>query len=130
MGRSIDDILKELYSIDKEDNYEISYFCGRWVIQNWKTSEGIDTDAGFQKAKRWLLKDMEKSNHIEFVRETNGLIQKAYNNLKKRGYSYQLTTCYYILLNILNKKGEEALNEYVNTVEIDGKQLPACFVMR
>lgn len=46
------------------------------------------------------------------------LIQKAYSNLKKRGYSYSLSTCYYVLLGILNREGEEALNEYVKKVEI------------
>lgn len=46
------------------------------------------------------------------------LIQKAYSNLKKRGYSYSLNTCYYVLLGVLNREGEEALNEYVKKVEI------------
>jgi hypothetical protein len=46
------------------------------------------------------------------------LVQKAYGNLKKRGYSYPLSSCYYVLLGILDREGEEALNEYVRTVEI------------
>lgn len=46
------------------------------------------------------------------------LVQKAYNNLKKRGYSYPLSSCYYVLLGILDREGERALNEYVKTVEI------------
>ena len=46
------------------------------------------------------------------------LVQKAYGNLKKRGYSYPLSTCYYVLLGILDREGEEALNKYVKTVEI------------
>lgn len=35
-----------------------------------------------------------------------------------RGYSYPLSTCYYVLLGILDKEDEEVLNEYVKTVEI------------
>ena len=53
-------MLKELYSIDRKNNYEISFFCGRWRIRNKKTREGIDTDAGFSKAKKWLIKDIER----------------------------------------------------------------------
>ena len=59
-------------------------------------------------------------DHMAFVGEAmkDILVQKAYGDLKKRGYSYPLSTCYYVLLGILDKEGEEALNEYVRTVEI------------
>lgn len=46
------------------------------------------------------------------------LIQKAYGNLKKRGYKYSLSTCYYVLLGVLDRDGEKGLNEYVNKVNI------------
>lgn len=58
MGRSIDDMLKELHSMDTKGNYEISFFCGRWHVRNIATGEGIDTDGEFPQAKRWLLKNM------------------------------------------------------------------------
>ena len=32
------------------------------------------------------------------------LIQKAYANLKKRGYKYPLSTCYYALLGVLDRE--------------------------
>lgn len=60
MGRSIDDMLKELHSMDTKGNYEISFFCGRWKIRNKHTEEGIDTDAGYPDAKRWMLNDMKQ----------------------------------------------------------------------
>lgn len=60
MRRSIDDMLKELYMMDKANNYSIHYMCGRWQIRNNRTGEGIDTDAGFLKAKRWMSKNMDK----------------------------------------------------------------------
>lgn len=59
--KSVDAMLKELYSIDYKNNYEISFFCGRWRIKNKKTCEGIDTDAGFSKAKKWMEKDIKKT---------------------------------------------------------------------
>lgn len=46
------------------------------------------------------------------------LIQKAFDKLEKRGFSYPLNTCYFELLGILRRKGEEALDEYVATVKI------------
>lgn len=59
-------------------------------------------------------------DYMAFVGEAmkDMLVKKAYNNLKKRGYSYPLSTCYYVLLGILDREGEGALNEYVKTVEI------------
>ena len=63
--KSVDDMLKELYSIDRKNNYEIAFFCGRWRIRNKKTCEGIDTDAGFSKAKKWLIKDIERGENDE-----------------------------------------------------------------
>lgn len=46
------------------------------------------------------------------------LVQKAYATLKKRGYKQQLDSCYYILLGILRRNGEFALNQYVTTLKI------------
>lgn len=60
MRRSIDDMLSELHTIDKANNYSIYYMCGRWNIRNVKTGEGIDTDEGFPQAKKWMLNDMKK----------------------------------------------------------------------
>lgn len=59
MRRSIDDMLSELYTIDKANNYSIHYMCGRWNIRNVKTGEGIDTDGGFLEAKKWLINNMK-----------------------------------------------------------------------
>lgn len=59
MRKSVDEMLKELHTIDKDNNYSIRYMCGRWQIKNKRTCEGIDTDAGYSKAKKWLLKDMK-----------------------------------------------------------------------
>ena len=60
MRRSIEDMLSELHTIDKANNYSIHYMCGRWNIRNVKTSEGIDTDGGFPQAKKWMLNNMKK----------------------------------------------------------------------
>lgn len=60
MGRAIDDMLSELHTIDKANNYSIRYICGRWNIRNVKTCEGIDTDGGFLEAKKWLLENMKE----------------------------------------------------------------------
>jgi hypothetical protein len=46
------------------------------------------------------------------------LIQKAYANLKKRGYKYPLSTCYYALLGVLDREGEHGLNKYVEKINI------------
>lgn len=46
------------------------------------------------------------------------LVQKAYNNLKKRGYKYPISTCYYSLLGVLQREGEQVLNKYVAEVQI------------
>lgn len=46
------------------------------------------------------------------------LIQKAYGKLKKRGYTLPLSSCYYVLLGILQREGEKALDNYVEVVEI------------
>ena len=61
MRRSVDEMLRELYLTDTRNEYEISFVCGRWKIRNRKTGEGIDTDAGFSKAKRWMLGDMQRN---------------------------------------------------------------------
>ena len=47
------------------------------------------------------------------------LVQKAYATLKKRGYKQQLDSCYYILLGILRRNGEMALNKYVNELKTE-----------
>lgn len=59
MKKSIDDMLSELHAIDKENKYSIRYMCGRWQIRNNTTGEGIDTDAGFNAAKKWLINNMK-----------------------------------------------------------------------
>ena len=46
------------------------------------------------------------------------LVQKAYRILEKRGYGYPMYTCYFVLLRILERKGEESLMKYAKTVEI------------
>lgn len=46
------------------------------------------------------------------------LIQKAYRILEKRGYEYPMYTCYFVLLRILEREGEESLMKYAKTVEI------------
>lgn len=58
--RKIDDMLSELHTIDKANNYSIRYMCGRWYIRNERTGEGIDTDGGFPKAKKWMLNNMKE----------------------------------------------------------------------
>ena len=58
--RSIDDMLSELHTIDKTNNYSIRYMCGRWYIRNITTGEGIDTDGGFPQVKKWMLNNMKK----------------------------------------------------------------------
>lgn len=45
-------------------------------------------------------------------------IQVAYGMLQKRGYKLPLHTCYYVLLRVLQREGEEALYKYVKTVKI------------
>lgn len=59
MKRAIDDMLSELHTIDKANNYSICYMCGRWQIRNVVTGEGIDTDVSFADAKKWMLKNMK-----------------------------------------------------------------------
>ena len=59
MRRSIDDMLSELHTIDKANKYSIRYMCGRWQVRNNKTYEGIDTDAGFNAAKKWMINNMK-----------------------------------------------------------------------
>lgn len=49
------------------------------------------------------------------------LVQKAYGNLKKRGYSYPLSTCYYVLLGILDREGEEAWNTEKSPTTCNGE---------
>ena len=46
------------------------------------------------------------------------LVQKAYRILEKRGYGYPMYTCYFVLLRILEREGEESLMKYAKTVEI------------
>lgn len=65
MRRSIDDMLSELHTIDKANNYSIHYMCGRWNIRNVVTGEGIDTDTGFVDAKKWLLNDIKQNRKGE-----------------------------------------------------------------
>lgn len=65
MKRSIDDMLKELHTIDKDNKYSICYMCGRWYIRNITTGEGIDTDAGFVDAKKWMLNDIKQNKKGE-----------------------------------------------------------------
>ena len=59
MKRSIDGMLSELYKLDKANNYSIRYMCGRWQVRNNTTYEGIDTDAGFNAAKKWMINNMK-----------------------------------------------------------------------
>lgn len=46
------------------------------------------------------------------------LVQKAYNDLRERGYSQPLQTCYWTLLGVLQREGSKALDKYVETVMI------------
>ena len=46
------------------------------------------------------------------------LIQKAYEKLRKRGYSQPISKCYWSLLGILQREGEAALDRYVASVKI------------
>ena len=59
MRRSIDDMLSELHTIDKANNYSIRYMCGRWQVRNNTTYEGIDTDAGFNAVKKCMINNMK-----------------------------------------------------------------------
>ena len=62
MRKSADDMLRELYDIDKNNNYTFSFYGGKtWEIRNKKTSEGLYTDGGFQSVKKWLLNDMKNN---------------------------------------------------------------------
>lgn len=65
MGRSIDNMVSELHTIDKDNKYSICYMCGRWQIRNVVTGEGIDTDVGFVDAKKWLLNDIKQNRKGE-----------------------------------------------------------------
>lgn len=44
-------------------------------------------------------------------------IQVAYDMLRCRGYKLPLHTCYYAMLGVLQRDGEEALYRYVKTVK-------------
>ena len=46
------------------------------------------------------------------------LVQKAYADLKRRGYKYPISTCYYALLGVLDREGEDGLNRYIKNVSI------------
>lgn len=46
------------------------------------------------------------------------LVQKAYGMLKKRGYKFPISSCYWNLLGILDRDGESALYKYVNELKI------------
>ena len=52
-------MLSELYKLDKANNYSIRYMCGRWQVRNNTTYEGIDTDVGFNAAKKWMINNMK-----------------------------------------------------------------------
>lgn len=59
MKRSTEDLLQELYTIDKNNNYSFRFHGGTtWEVKNKRTQEGLYTDNGFNDVKRWLLKDM------------------------------------------------------------------------
>ena len=61
MRKSSDDMLRELYNIDKNNNYIFRFYGGKtWEVRNKITQEGLYTDGGFQSVKKWLLKDMKK----------------------------------------------------------------------
>lgn len=87
MRKSVDEMLKELHTIDKENNYSIRYLCGRWQIRNKRTCEGIDTDAGYSKAQKWLLND-RKTEEMD-ISVSNGkeseLYVSGYNKRKAEG---------------------------------------------
>lgn len=46
------------------------------------------------------------------------LVQKAYGILQKRGYQYPISSCYWTLLGILDRDGEEALYRYAKQAAI------------
>lgn len=52
----------------------------------------------------------------EFMKDM--IIQKAYGSLRKRGFKYPLNTCYHTLMGILDREGENGLNEYVKKLNI------------
>ena len=60
MRKSVDDMLRELYVLDTENNYNFTFYGGTtWEVRNKITQEGLYTEGGFGKVKRWLLKNME-----------------------------------------------------------------------
>ena len=60
MRKSADDMLRELYVLDTENNYNFTFYGGTtWEVRNKITQEGLYTEGGFSKVKRWLLKNME-----------------------------------------------------------------------
>ena len=53
-------MLRELYVLDTENNYNFTFYGGTtWEVRNKITQEGLQTEGGFSKVKRWLLKNME-----------------------------------------------------------------------
>ena len=58
-----DEMLEELQQIDVANQYRFTCYDNvLWKVRNTITLEGLTTDGGFWKVKRWLLDDIEK-NH-------------------------------------------------------------------
>ena len=63
MRKTVDEMLRELYDIDKNNNYTFRFYGGKtWEIRNKNTSEGLYTEGGFPSVKKWLLKDIKMGN--------------------------------------------------------------------
>ena len=61
MRKTVDEMLRELYNIDKNNNYTFRFYGGKtWEARNKNTSEGLHTDGGFQSVKKMVIKRYEK----------------------------------------------------------------------
>lgn len=59
MKRTVETMLDELHTLDKNGNYIVTYWGGdEWEITNRITHETMHTENGFNAVKAWMLADM------------------------------------------------------------------------